>query len=53
MCFSSIRTIWSLALTVRVNGELDGFAEDALSADVHIDGSKTEIVSSVIGSGIG
>lgn len=47
------QTIQSLALTVGVNGELDGFAEDALGADVHIDGGETEIVSRVIDSGIG
>lgn len=39
-------------LTVRLHCELNGFAECALSGDVHVNGSEAEVVACVIGSGI-
>lgn len=39
-------------LTVRLHCELNGFAECALSGNVHVNGGEAEVVASVIGSGV-
>lgn len=39
-------------LTIRLHCELNGFAECALSGDVHVNGGEAEVVACVIGFGI-
>lgn len=39
-------------LTIRLHCELNGFAECALSGDVHVNGGEAEVVACVINSGI-